>query len=133
MEALRPEYKNVVRITAGVTAICILLASSYVYDQTWGQWNANISYWTSMFASVVHGNPLLLLLVYFPIIFVNILMLPIVGIWWVVKAKNDAFPRAIVAALFLLLCVSATSYLPSDEQYLKVAQYIFGPSPLRKY
>lgn len=128
-----PDYKNTVRIIASLTAICLLLAGSLVFDETWGQWATNRPYWTNVFASNVHSNPFLILFVFFPIVLVNFLMLPIVGIWWIKCAKKNAFPHAIVAALFILLLASAASYFPSDDQYLKMARYILGPSPMRKY
>ena len=63
------------------------------------------------------------------VILVNIILLLVVGAWWLANARNRAFPHRTFFKWYALLLASVASYLPSDDHYAAVAVLLFGPGP----
>jgi len=60
---------------------------------------------------------------------VNILLLLIVGAWWLANARNRTFPHPKFFKWYALLLASAASYLPSENHYAAFAVLLLGPGP----
>jgi len=115
------------KVTVGIlvmpTALCMLLAGMNVYNEVWTQWSQKWG-WVNMWAGSVHSG---IILVLAAVALTNFALLLVVGVWWLLNARNCAFPRRGFAAWFVLLFASAASYFPSNEQYAAAAVLLFGP------
>jgi hypothetical protein len=116
--------KIAVGVLAVPTVLCALLAGLQVYHEVWGQWSA--LYWVNMWSGLVHSPFILVPAI---VALTNLVLLLLVGIWWLVNIRNRAFSHRIFAAWFALLLVSAVSYFPSDQQYAAAAVMLLGPGP----
>ena len=102
-----------------LTAICLYISGTFVYDEVYGQWSQKWG-WASMFNA--HG-PIFIFWGCWLIVF---FLFVAVAVIWVRNAKTKV--RNLIFPVWLaLLVLSVVVYLPNSRQYAAIAVSLYGP------